>query len=960
MSRSILHGSMQGATDIKGALAHRQSRNVVQAAEVKRALGRISATGATKNKIEAYSAGYGNYTNIQLPSTLDVDINNIYASNRYLPKNPFQQNALFRQIYRYDATAGTAIELYLNMMWGPFSLSGITDRTILHAYEDSFDNMGMERRLPDLAHDYFVLGKFCTHHIFDEKKGVWAKMIQHNPDFIRVTPIPIVDAEPILHLVPPPELRSLAQRLLGTKGFKMDKEMTTIMAVIAAQNQVQLNSENTFYVPRKAGAADYYGTSIYSRILHLVLIESALMNANLINAYRRAGPIRVVSPQNTDQTLYTPEQLDALALMFMEADEDPAGSTIVLKEPVTIETLGSTNSEQWRAFDDWDVIQTGKLHALGFSETLISGEASYSTTEINLSVFLKRIEGIRQTITNEYLINKVCKTLAIAMDFKKTSKACLDHRIRIKGGEQEYILPHINYHQNLSPVGDPQFIEALEKAEEKGVPVSLTRWATACGVDINQEMTSMPEDFRMRAEIAKYKSDPTAEGDLDASIVTDFKNIAEFKDLGYNQDLKDGSLSKFGGVLTPYNYRLLTPDEMMRAAGAFKNQTMEKLPSHIYIAFQLFLKARKLPYKELTESEYDKLEVEISKIEEEAPELAAYLLKEMKGMSSEVLEEQAEDKKAETQLVLKDDQVEHQNEDVSKDADGVVVEQTDAVGDNQTQRLRRQMETRSDKELDPIELSKTGIDEVNQESEMTVKMAEILDRLNKSEVKDFKPEDLKELGIDVDEAESDVVLQKMEDAASEIENRELMNEADPEDRKVDAEVEELTSKPVKLKDDVSQRIFDKAVHLLRVQIFQRKLLLHKVAKVRKAIEHSDQVDTMRSLIQEERGHIDKVGKLRDSIRDRKSDLIKVKMLSERIHQEKIKRLAETLKLNVKTSELRHQVQVMDTKKAVTDNTWARPAERPKQPKSNPYWRDEIPLSRHSDASQQPYEIEVKR
>lgn len=686
---------------------------------------------AASSRVSGSAGGMGNYNTLQLPSTMEVDIGNIYASNRYLPRNPTHQNALFRQIYRYDSTAGAAIELFSFMPWGDFSVVGIDDPTIRHAYEDSFTNIGLVERLPWLTVDYLTIGKMCTHLLFNEREGLWSDMIQHNPDYIQVTPVPLINQDPILHFRAPQQLRNLARNLINGGYTVEDPTLMSVLHKITAQNMVQLNSENTFYLPRRLGTDDYLGTSIYSRILQLVLLESALMNANLINAYRRSGPIRTISPAGDAK--YAPEELDALALMFMEADEDPSGSTIVLKENVQIDTVDANGQNQWRAFDDWNTIQTAKLHALGFSESLISGEASYGTTDINLSVFLERVRNLRDLITRELVLRRICLNLAKAMDFRKSTQAELSHRIRStkQVRNSDYIIPDINWNKSLSPVGNQSFLDALREAKDNGVPVSLRTWASACGVDFETEMSQLHQDSRDRDEIKKHKPDD----DSDSMFAT-MQQFSEFTDVAPGSKREDSTyLEEFTGQVNPFNFQLLTPKEITRCLKVLENNPQdlkEQVPGLMYAAFQLYLKARGLPFSTLSEAEVQRITLEMERLEDDHSELVEFLRGKLKGISGEEIDEAVVEKMRETSLVHDDENLERRDVDLEMDDKlGMLRTETDYVGESKTKQMRKQMHERS--RTDALEYEDRYEDTSEQVNQLDDRIKELIDKAREEE-----------------------------------------------------------------------------------------------------------------------------------------------------------------------------------------------------------------------------------
>ncbi|EHM1384037.1 hypothetical protein KFS98_003524 [Salmonella enterica] len=541
--------------------------------------------------------GNGNYVTNQHAES-GIDMMNIYSTHRYLPKNPLHQNAIFRQIYRYDSTAGAVIELYSNMPWSDFQLGNISDTSIRNLYEDAFSNLDLVTKLPHLTRDYLILGKMCGFMSFDESRGVWSDLIQQNPDYIRAFPIPFSNQDPLIFLAPPREMATLAQKIINLNIKIDDPDSKKLLEFAAKMQPTQLDNASTFYMPRKSFVDDYNGTSIYTRILSLVLLEAALLNANLLNAFRRAGPIRVISPNEDQSEMMAPEQLDTIALMFMEADMDPAGSTIVLDKMLNIDNINSSNEGQWRVFDEWGTLQAAKMNALGFAETLISGDSSYQTNDSQISIFLERVLALRNDVTNHVILNHICMGMAKANDFVKRSKAELDHRIRINNKDRDnsqYIIPTIQWNKPLTPVGNQDYIGLLEKAQEQGVPISIRTWASACGVDYQSEVENLMQDARDRAKVNRFK-------DSNGMITED------------NRPHGSPDPAVFVDIVTADNFSLLEKGQIKNYMTLYRGttQTMrQKMIPQQFVLFQLYLACVGVPYENLTTEEFDILDKEI-------------------------------------------------------------------------------------------------------------------------------------------------------------------------------------------------------------------------------------------------------------------------------------------------------------------------------------------------------------
>jgi len=170
----------------------------------------------------------------------------------------------------------------------------------------------------------------------------------------------------------------------------------------------------------------------------------------------------------------------------------------------------NSGNDFWRVSDDWDVFANAKMRALGVGEAFLSGDANYSSMEVSLSVFIENLKAYRDYITRKVFYEKIFLLLAKYHKLKKRSEAELSHRVRVSALKDvtqasSYIIPTINWHKSLQPTGDEAYVNMLNSAEEKGVPITLKMYAAATGVPLDKTMDSLDEDLKIRAEVEKYK-----------------------------------------------------------------------------------------------------------------------------------------------------------------------------------------------------------------------------------------------------------------------------------------------------------------------------------------------------------------------------------------------------------------------------------------------------------------------
>jgi len=429
-------------------------------------------------------------------------------TSRFIPNDYRKQNELWRKIYIEDAVAGPSVDLYKDMPWSEFGLLGIKDPTILQFYEDCCEAIQLEAQLPFISLDFLVLGRFIPHFLFDSQKGYWSRMILHDPDYIKVSPIPIPGLPPKLDLVPTDAMKQFASSndprdIAAKQSLSQD-----LIAYLLRGQDIPLDPRNTSYIARRSSSNDSVGTSIYTRLLDIIAYQKGLMQGSQAAVRRRLGAVRTVTVGNEDWEP-TVDEINEAAEALLAADEDPVGAVVGMRQGIEYgEAGGGSAQDILKISDEWQFITEAKMQALGINESFLSGDATYSTMETLLSVFLERIRAHRDFITKFFIQDKIFRPLAEINNFRKIPEKRLAHRYRMLGEttQEELLIPTVQYTKNLRPVADREYLDILEMAQERGLPVTLKTWATFAGFDLQDELERLPEDLALRRSLREYQA----------------------------------------------------------------------------------------------------------------------------------------------------------------------------------------------------------------------------------------------------------------------------------------------------------------------------------------------------------------------------------------------------------------------------------------------------------------------
>lgn len=427
------------------------------------------------------------------------------VAHDWIPRDTRTMNRIVRLIYLTDPVAGPAIDFYREVPFGPVILGGIKDEKLLQFYNDALSAIEIQRHLPFLAGDILVEGRLIVHLLLSESKGFWKEMIVHDSDYILVEPSPIIGEEPTIDLMVPPSYQRWAvspdPRIIAQRR-KLDPKLIRMMAAGAT---IPLSPENTIFVPRRASAHDAMGTSLLMRILPVIAVEWAYLQAEVTGLRRRAAPWTIAKVGIEDKWEPTPEEMMAIQDMMVAAEEDPTGAKLVFRNGVEIESTSAHHTELAKWIEQWSVFKEAKLQGLGMNEAFATGEASWSYLESMLSLGMERIRNFRQFIAIEVIREGLLAPLAKLHGFYKRSKAEIDHRIRTSPKhEGNLAIPTVEWSRSLQPTADRDYLDILEMLEGKGMPIPLRKWAQAGGYDLEEALDGMKGDLALRKQLADY------------------------------------------------------------------------------------------------------------------------------------------------------------------------------------------------------------------------------------------------------------------------------------------------------------------------------------------------------------------------------------------------------------------------------------------------------------------------
>ena len=437
------------------------------------------------------------YDRLEEPSIVD----------EWLSRDVRQLNKMFRGLYVRDEIAGPTIDMIGTIPWSEYHLSGIEDKSVMRIYEESVENFDVESTMPMLSKEFLTIGRICISCIYSAETGTFQYFLPQDPDALEITPVPIKGFDPKIDVRGNQILRKFAVSRDPRDIRALGHLPEALIQRLSTGSMIPLEPLNTIFAPRETFVTDWVGTSLLTRVLPFWALQKALLNSTLRAARRRTRAITHITAGIEEKWEPEDYELDDIASLFMQADEDPEGAIVVTRNGIDIQDVKDPGG-MWKISDEWDYISNGKMRALGINEELLSGGMTFNNLDTALSFFMEGVKNFRSGLTNQVFHHKMFRVLARAHGFVKRTQAELAHGVRTSrnGSDRaQYLMPQMVWHKDLRPKGDTEYLSMLRDLKEMGIPVPLARLAAAGDMDIDKLIRDMDKDIHYQKKIKEYK-----------------------------------------------------------------------------------------------------------------------------------------------------------------------------------------------------------------------------------------------------------------------------------------------------------------------------------------------------------------------------------------------------------------------------------------------------------------------
>lgn len=395
--------------------------------------------------------------------TIDASAGNFYSpelSTDFLerPQSMHEKWAFYRFFYKNEPFVGQAVDLHVELPLSKIRMGirkpkdpknrGLAVKA-LEMCEDWAERVGLMQRLIEIVHEYSLLGEVflfledtnpempqeVRYKHVRTMNGETGELSEHLEEYedanqrayewllrnyrgwnaIRVLPPEQVHMESftftderIFELIPDDETSKIIQRYLNdphdrTAARIVESMPKDVVAAVMQGERLPLNTDPdagscVYYMARKRSQYEARGTSILERCLPILIYRDKLRQAQTQIASRHMTPIRLVFAEDMDI-----KDVDALREQVDLALQDPDYSIIANFE-IRWEEMGADQ----RLLDlsgEYDLTDRQMYAGLGVTESMLSGESSYSGDRINIEVINTRYMLLREVLQD--LIEKV-------------------------------------------------------------------------------------------------------------------------------------------------------------------------------------------------------------------------------------------------------------------------------------------------------------------------------------------------------------------------------------------------------------------------------------------------------------------------------------------------------------------------------------------------------------------------
>lgn len=464
-----------------------------------------------------------------------------YMMTGFIPASPdltdSQALALFfRDMYLHDSVAGSAVDIQSSFPFSDWELRGLQAND-LKIYNDSLERLTLQELFPLISVAYLTDGFFAGSLVFDYKTKQFMDILIHDALSCEIQPSPFHNIDPKITV----HTNGQTRAFIDNSSEYTDAYLRTMPAQfidLLKSDAFELDPVSTLYVARRM-LTDRAYTSYLQRLLPCYLIEKVLFRGTLVEAQRRQ---RATTHIQAGDDTWTPtdDELHDLTVLFQSTESDPLGAWIATRNNIQLSEFRSAG-DMWKWYETSESLTPMKLRSLGISDAFLSGDASYAASESAYSTFVETVASYRNHLTDKVFYKKLFPLIAVVNDLYTSDSVVKPDVNNITqflfnaNNRQALRMPKIHWHKQLEARDEQSQFEMLERVAEHGIPVPLTTWIAAAGLDIEALIKDLEESKELEKKLEPYQSKGSEDEDDSMFAATQVEG-SDAIPVGYHKD----------------------------------------------------------------------------------------------------------------------------------------------------------------------------------------------------------------------------------------------------------------------------------------------------------------------------------------------------------------------------------------------------------------------------------------
>lgn len=468
-----------------------------------------------------------------------------YMMTGFIPASPdltdSQALALFyRDMYLHDSVAGSAVDIQSSFPFSDWELRGLSAED-LKIYNDSLERLSLQELFPLISVAYLTDGFFAGSLVFDYRSKQFMDVLIHDALSCEIQPSPFHNIDPKITV----HTNGQTKAFLDSGSAYTNAYLRTMpvqFIELLKSDAFELDPVSTLFVARRV-LTDRAYTSYLQRLLPCYLVEKVLFRGTLVEAQRRQ---RATTHIQAGDDTWTPtdDELYDLVQLFQSTESDPLGAYIATRNNIQVSEFRSAG-DMWKWYETSESLTPMKLRSLGISDAFLSGDASYAASESAYSTFVETVAAYRNHLTDKVFYKKLFPLIAVVNELYTNDSVIKPDVNNITqflfnaNNRQALRMPKIHWHKQLEARDEQSQFEMLERIADHGIPVPITTWIAAAGLDIEALMKDLKESQDLEKKLEPFRQSQNAEENDDSMFASsDIQESAEIPQ-GYHKDDQD-------------------------------------------------------------------------------------------------------------------------------------------------------------------------------------------------------------------------------------------------------------------------------------------------------------------------------------------------------------------------------------------------------------------------------------